>query len=101
MLTFCVFPPVSVNLCVFPPVSVNLCVFPPVSVNLCVFPPVSVNLCVFPPVSANLCGVFSSVPAHLQAEVPADGSFGRTEHSRHNLWQEEQNPCLLPLMVED
>ena len=46
------------------------------------------------------CSV-SSLPADFEAEVPADGRVGRTKHPHHGVWQEEQDPRLLPVVAEN
>lgn len=43
----------------------------------------------------------NSVPVDLETEVPADGSVGRTEHSCHDIGQEEQDPRVLLIMAQD
>lgn len=41
-----------------------------------------------------------SLSAHREAEVPADGSFGRSEHFSDNQRTEESRACLLPVLAE-
>ena len=45
-------------------------------------------------------GVFS-VSVDIAASLPADGGTGRTEHPRHHLGQEEQDPRVLPVLAQD
>lgn len=46
-------------------------------------------------------GSFFSVSADLQAKIPSDGRPGGSEHPGHHQWEEEQNPGVLSVLVED